>query len=242
MLVPDTHRELRPAVKSEVQTGQLVPELPEIPFGWTEAVVRLMDRSFRLMVPFRPDSLLDSAEVLSANQLDDYMPYWAYLWPAALQIGESILRSNWPRNTRILELGCGLGLVGITGLAAGYRVSLTDYDDSAIATAKLNARLNGFPDAEAFVLDWRSPPAMSYPVIIGCDVTYESRNHLPILNLIDRMLEPDGFCWIADGGRHAAPAFVELARTRGFRVRIRDLGGVEISVPDLNYVLLEITK
>jgi hypothetical protein len=102
--------------------------------------------------------------------------------------------------------------------------------------------LNGFPDAEAFVLDWRTPPAMNYPVIIGCDVTYESRNHLPILNLIDRMLEPNGFCWIADGGRNAAPAFVELARIRGFRVSIRDLGGAEISDPDLNYVLLEIRK
>jgi predicted nicotinamide N-methyase len=242
MAGPDTHRELRPAVNAEVQTGRLVPELPEIPYGWTETAVRLLNRTFRLMVPFRPDSLLDSAEVRTANQSDDYMPYWAYLWPAALQIGESILRSNWPQNTRVLELGCGLGLVGITGLAAGYSVSLTDYDESAIATARLNARLNGFPDAEAFVLDWRSPPQMSYPVIVGCDVTYESRNHLPILNLIERMLEPNGFCWIADGGRHAAPAFVELARTRGFRVSIRDLEGAEICNPDLHYVLLEIRK
>jgi predicted nicotinamide N-methyase len=242
MLVPDTHRELRPAPNVGVQSGAPIPGLPEIPFGWTEAEFRVLDRSFRLMVPFRPDSLLDSPEVLSASALDDYMPYWAYVWPAALQIAESVLQHPWPRETRVLELGCGLGLVGIAALAAGSRVSLTDYDVNAITTAKMNAALNGFPDADAFVLDWRSPPELTYPVIIGCDVTYESRNHAPILDLIDRMLEPDGFCWIADGGRNAAPAFVDLARIRGYSVGMRDLEGKEINDPGLNYVLLELRK
>ena len=242
MLVPDTHRELRPPPNVGVQAGALIPGLPEIPFGWTEAEFRVLDRSFRLMVPFRPDSLLDSPEVLSANVRDDYMPYWAYLWPAALQIAESMLQNPWPRETRVLELGCGLGLVGIAALAAGCKVSLTDYDVNAITTARMNAALNGFPDADAFVLDWRSPPELTYPVIIGCDVTYESRNHAPILDLIDRMLEPDGFCWIADGGRNAAPAFVDLARIRGYSVGMRDLEGKEINDPGLNYVLLELRK
>ena len=242
MLVPDTHRELRPPPNVGVQSGALIPGLPEIPFGWTEAEFRVLDRSFRLLVPFRPDSLLDSPEVLSASALDDYMPYWAYVWPAALQIAESVLQNPWPRETRVLELGCGLGLVGIAALAAGLRVSLTDYDVNAITTAKMNAALNGFPDAEVFVLDWRSPPGLTYPFIMGCDVTYESRNHAPILDLIDRMLEPDGFCWIADGGRHAAPAFVDLARIRGYSVGMRDLEGKEINDPGLNYVLLELRK
>ncbi len=242
MSVPDTHRELRPGLKADVQTGQQVVGLPEIPFGWTEQEFNLQNQLFRLWVPFRPDSLLDSPEVVSANIQDDYMPYWAYLWPAALQISGSLLRSQWPKNTRVLELGCGLGLVGIAALAAGYRVSLTDYDEKAIATARVNAALNGFSDADAFVLDWRAPQELRYPVIIGCDVTYESRNHAPILDLIDQVLEPPGFCWIADGGRNAAPAFVGLARDRGFSVTMRNIGGVEINDPGFHYVLMEIRK
>jgi predicted nicotinamide N-methyase len=242
MLAPDTHRELRPVAEAGALSGTRVPGLPEIPLGWTEAEFRVLDRCFRLLVPFRPDSLLDSPEVLSANAADDYMPYWAYLWPAALHIAESILKDPWPRHTRVLELGCGLGLVGIAALASGCQVSLTDYDENAIATAKMNAALNGFPDAEAFVLDWRSPPESTYSVIIGCDITYESRNHAPILDLIDRMLEPRGFCWIADGGRNAAPAFVELARTRGYSVGMRDHEGKEITDPGFRYVLMELRK
>ncbi len=242
MIVPDTHRELRPVPKAGVQSGITISGLPEIPLGWTEAEFRVLDQSFRLMVPFRPDSLLDSPEVLSASVDDDYMPYWAYLWPAALQIAKSILQNPWPGETRVLELGCGLGLVGIAALAAGCQVSLTDYDANAIATAKMNAALNGFPDADAFVLDWRSPPQLNYSVIIGCDVTYESRNHAPILDLLDRMLEPNGFCWLADGGRNVAQAFVDLARNRGYSVEMRDLEGKKVTNPGLNYVLMELRK
>lgn len=242
MFVRDTQRELRPVAKEGEQSGQLIPGLPEIPYGWTEEGFRVLDQTFRLFVPFRPDSLLDSPEVLSANAEDDYMPYWAYLWPAALQLADSILRNHWSQGTRVLELGCGLGLVGISALAAGNRVSLTDYDEKAVTTAKMNAALNGFPDADAFVLDWRSPLELSFPVIIGCDVTYERRNHASIVNLIDRMLAPDGFCWIADGGRNAAPAFIDLARSRGFSIQMRNSKGEEIAEPELSYVLMEIRK
>jgi SAM-dependent methyltransferase len=242
MIVPDTRIELRPTISEVGNSGRSIPGLPEIPFGWTEAEFQVAGRTFRLLVPFRPDSLLDSPEVLSANARDDYMPYWAYLWPASLQIAESILRSEWSKSTRVLELGCGLGLVGISALAAGYQVALTDYDEKAVTAARMNAGINGFPDADAFVLDWREPRISSYGVIVGCDVTYESRNHAPLLTLIDRMLDPDGFCWIADGGRNAAPAFVELARNCGFSVIIRDISGREVIDPGLNYVLLEIRR
>lgn len=242
MLVPDTHRELLPTPDAAIQSGSHIPGLPEIPLGWTEVEYRILNRSFRLMVPFRPDSLLDSPEVLLANADDDYMPYWAYLWPAALRISESVLRAEWPQRTRVLELGCGLGLVGIAAMAAGCQVSLTDYDHNAVTTAKRNAELNGFLNVEAFVLDWRKPPNLRYQVIIGCDVTYESRNHAPILDLIDRMLAPDGFCWIADGGRSAAPAFVELAKQRGFGVSLHDVKGDVVEAPGLNYVLMEVIR
>ncbi len=240
MPLRDTLRELRPVQEAGVQAGRHIPGLPGISFGWTEATFSVQTQVFRLLVPSRPDSLLDEPEVVKASLTDDYMPYWAYLWPAALQIAESILGSQWPKNTRVLELGCGLGLVGIAALAAGHRVSLTDYDEKAVTTARTNAALNGFPDADAFVLDWRTPPEVRYPVIIGCDVTYETRNHAPLLDLVEQMLEPNGFCWIADGGRSAAPAFVKLARNRGFLVTMKNIMGEEISDPGLNYVLMEI--
>ena len=71
------------------------------------------------------------------------------------------------------------------------------------------------------------PPAASlarrFPVIFGCDVIYEKRNHAPILNLLETMLAFDGQAWITDPGRHQADAFLELLRSSPFDVEHRQL-------------------
>ena len=46
-------------------------------------------RPISVVRPADPDRLLDDPLVRQWNQRDDYMPYWAYLWPGA---------SSWPRS------------------------------------------------------------------------------------------------------------------------------------------------
>ncbi|RPI80172.1 MAG: hypothetical protein EHM42_12555, partial [Planctomycetaceae bacterium] len=55
--------------------------LPPIPGGWSEREFVLAGRTLSLTLPGDPDAFLDDPEVLAANRLDDYMPYWSYLWP-----------------------------------------------------------------------------------------------------------------------------------------------------------------
>ena len=38
-------------------------------------------RAVRMVRPADPDRMLDDPGVLAWNLRDDYMPYWAYLWP-----------------------------------------------------------------------------------------------------------------------------------------------------------------
>ena len=40
-------------------------------------------------------------------------PYWAKIWPAAPLLAEALIRSELAPGPRMLELGCGSGLVGI---------------------------------------------------------------------------------------------------------------------------------
>ena len=133
-------------------------------------------------------------------------------------------------------------MVGIAALAKGYRVSLTDYDAKSVEAARHNARLNGFSDFEAFELDWRHPPARTFPVILGCDLLYEQRHLTPILDLLDIMLEPGGTCWLADGGRKVAHQFWYLARERGYAVTMRDLEGREMATPGFHYQLFQLDR
>jgi predicted nicotinamide N-methyase len=179
-------------------------------------------------MPKDPDHLLDDPEVIAANQRDDYMPYWSYLWPAAEPFGRALQKAPWPKGSEVLDLGSGVGLTGVAGLARGDRVVFSDYDEQSLLLCRHNAVRNGFADPETLLLDWREPTTRRFRVITGCEVTYEKRNHQPLIELLQRMLAPSvpnevpSLAWIADPGRYHAPAFVELARASGFAVTILD--------------------
>ena len=70
-------------------------DLPVIPGGWTEREWIIKDRSFRMILPATPDAFLDDPEVHRAFEHDDYMPYWAFLWPAALKMAGQFCPRSW---------------------------------------------------------------------------------------------------------------------------------------------------
>jgi predicted nicotinamide N-methyase len=238
----DIRKEINPALDVCTSPAFDGSGLPELPCGWVLRDYQIGDRELQLIVPSKPDELLDDPAVRAANDSDDYMPYWAYLWPSAIPMANAVLKSRWPAGTHVLELGCGVGLVGIAALAAGYRVDLTDYDVTSVAAARRNAEINGFSSFDAYQLDWRTPPVAKFPVVLGCDLTYEQRNHAPILNLLESVLEPDGCCWLADGGRTVSEQFWNLAVSRGFTVTIRDAEFNEIPRPGIHYQLFELRR
>jgi predicted nicotinamide N-methyase len=92
-----------------------------------QEAVLLEGHTFQMLRPGEPDRLLDNPAVVQAFERDEYMPYWADLWPAARMLAKVILRETWPAGLEALELGCGLGLPGIAALAKGLRVKGTLY-------------------------------------------------------------------------------------------------------------------
>jgi predicted nicotinamide N-methyase len=164
--------------------------------------------------PAESDALLDEPAILAANLNDDYMPYWADIWPAARMMAKAILREpfeNFPQPSgEALELGCGLGLAGIAALMRGLRVVFSDYDLTALKFAERNARLNGLVRFRTMPLDWRFPPDnQQFPLIIAADLTYEMRNVEPLVALIRRLLLPGGTCLLTDPDRSPAPRLRE---------------------------------
>jgi len=205
--------------------------LPMIPGGWGEREIVIGSSRFRLTLPAKPDAFLDDAGVRAAHDRSGYMPYWPYLWPASFPMGEAILRTDWPPGAAALEIGAGIGLVGLAALARGLRVTFSDYCDDAVNLAMHNARQNGYENFEGIILDWREPLSTRFPVILGCDVVYETANHRPILGLLDMMLAPGGTCWLGDGGRQHGGAFWRLARERGWNVGLRNARGEPLDEP-----------
>jgi predicted nicotinamide N-methyase len=196
------------------------PHLPETPNDALGDLVRdtviIDDHKFRIERPKESDRILDHPAIRGAFAADEYMPYWADLWPASRMLARAILNAEWRAGTVALEVGCGLGLPGIAALAKGIHVVFSDCDLTAVRFAAANARLNGFHDFELLPMDWRFPPAdRQFPLILCSDLCYECRHVDPLTELIAKLLTPDGLCLLTDQDRPPAPYLREMLVANG---------------------------
>ena len=173
-----------------------------------EEVVPLRGRDLRLMRPRDTEALLDE----EAFDRDEFLPYWAELWPSSLALARTIA-GRALRGARTLELGCGLGLPSIAAALAGGRVLATDWSPEAVAMTAANAERNG-ARLETLVCSWTAPGPLleraPWDLVLASDVLYEPRNADALLALLPR-LGPE--VWLADPGRAPSDAFLEAARS-----------------------------
>lgn len=168
----------------------------------------------RLRRPRRPEDLIDER----AFAEDEFLPYWAELWPSALALA-CVLERAPLAGTRLLELGCGLGLPSLVAAARGAGVTATDWSPHAVRAVADNAARNGL-DLCAETLRWDSagqhePSRESrFDLVVGSDLLYEARNGPWLLAALERLVAPAGEAWIADPGRATAAAFFTQARRR----------------------------
>jgi predicted nicotinamide N-methyase len=174
-----------------------------------ETVVLGSGRAVQVMRPRETDDLLGE----EAFEDEALLPYWAELWPSSVALARAVAARSL-RGAPTLELGCGLGLVSVAAALAGGRVLATDWSAFAIDFATDNARRNGV-EIETAVVDWSSADSLvdrgPWPLVLGSDVLYEQRNVDQMLDLLPRLVQPEGEVWIADPGRQTSMDF--LARS-----------------------------
>ena len=175
-----------------------------------EETVVLAGRDLGVLRPRDSEALLDE----QAFEHEEYLPYWAELWPSGLALAKRIA-GRALHGARTLELGCGLGLPSMAAALAGGRVLATDWAPHAIELLRENAERNAI-ELAVEVVDWSRPDAIvdaaPWDVILGADLLYERRNAEALLPLLPRLAGPATQIWIADPGRPPAQRFFERAR------------------------------
>jgi predicted nicotinamide N-methyase len=200
-------------------------------------------QTFLIDHPAEADRLVNLPAVHEAFAKDEYMPYWADLWPASRMLAKAILREPWTPGTEVLEVGCGLGLPGIVGLLMGLKVTFSDYDACALRFAAENARLNGCADFRTLQLDWRWPPDdLRVPVILAADLVYEVRNVAPIVAFINRVLLPGGLCLMTDQDRVPSHSLKKIMQNEGLPFTTKMMRAGEPGGRRLKGTLYRITK
>jgi hypothetical protein len=101
-------------------------------------------------------------------------------------------------------------------------VTFSDVDETAVAFAANNAKLNGYPEGfRTRLVDFRCPPDdIQYPVVIGSDLMYEERMVGPLVRLLEAVLAPGGVCLIADPDRLPARPFKWMLQQAGYDVTL----------------------
>ena len=158
-------------------------------------------RGFRLLRPRAAESLISEEEFAH----DEFLPYWAELWPSALALADVVAARD-VRGLNVVELGCGLGLPSLVAARGGARVLATDWAEDAVALLRANAARNGVT-LEPRRLDWRQPAELgTFDLVLAADVLYE-RRYVDVL--VDLLRGLGGEVLLADPGRPFLRAFLE---------------------------------
>ncbi|MDE2126089.1 MAG: methyltransferase domain-containing protein [Armatimonadetes bacterium] len=181
---------------------------------------------------WRLRGVLDQAALLEASGRFKSVPYGLLLWPSAVALAELLAsEADLLAGARVLELGCGLGLPGLTALAAGASVTLSDHEPAAIELALENAALNGLPRPNVLVADWADwPTGASYDLVVAADVLYERAAGPALLDVVGRTVALGGAFIAADPERPQALEWFARAERAGWEAEI--VGFRSASVPD----------
>jgi predicted nicotinamide N-methyase len=161
--------------------------------------------------------------------------YWRRVWPAGLGLAAYIVQRFGPdglRGRHVLDLGCGVGLIGIVCGRLGATVTFLDREAGALAVVRRNCRRNGLGPAQTIGGDWnhgghRLEPG-AYDLVVGGDVVYDDLEWPAISSGLMRTLREDGTALLADPGWVPDAKLQAAFRRSGFAVKRNRL---EVSWP-----------
>ena len=196
-----------------------IAEQLERQFRTTRTTVAIGSHSVEIVHPASPDELINEDDF----ERDERLPYWADVWPSAIVLARRIV-GEMGAHRRLLELGCGAGLVAAAASRAGFAVTATDYYEDSLRFTRVNvARCTGV-DPVTRLVDWRDLPTDlgQFDLVVASDVLYEHTYGELVAAAVARTLAPRGLAILADPGRIAAGMFVDAARSRGLEVHTAD--------------------
>ncbi len=133
-------------------------------------------------------------------------PYWVVAWPGGQGLARFLLdMPHQVSQRRVVDLGCGNGLVAIAAAMAGARsVLAVDDDPNALVCARHNARLNKV-DVETARADLRSFVPDPGDVICAGDLWYDQATGRLATASLARLQSAHSPVLFCDAGRSYRP-------------------------------------
>ena len=167
------------------------------------------ERRYTFLVPESIDSFIDPE-----NPLQDF-PLWAKIWQAGVVLAGHLSRMPVEKGQRLLEVGSGLGLVGIVAARSGHDVTLTDYNAHALNFCRANAHINRCHTATVTRLDWKKPLLVgSFDIIVGSEIIYKNEDIDQLATIFENYLKPGGTIILVEEMRRTLTEFFKRLDSR----------------------------
>ena len=178
-------------------------------YDTTTIPVTINGQTLRLFTPASIDRFINPDDVM------DNFPLWAKIWEASGVLAGYLAGMPPDPTKTMLEIGCGLGMVGIVAARAGHRITMTEINPDALNFARANALVNDCPEIAIERLDWNAPQLDGrYDTIVGSETVYKTEDIHGLDAMFDRYLNPGGTIVLAEGVRRTGVDFWERMRHR----------------------------
>ena len=143
-----------------------------------------------------PQGELDAGQM---QRIMDNPLYWVFCWASGQVLAQFLLQNpRWVAGKRVLDFGCGSGVVAIAAAMAGAaRVVACDIDPLALQATRVNAELNGV--TLSLAQDYHAVEG-EVDLIIVADVLYDRSN----------------FPWLARFTQRASQVLIADSRVKDF--------------------------
>lgn len=173
--------------------------------------LRVGEKSVRILKIADLEQFLDGKDPFK-NVAD--FPFWIRLWDAAMVLSYVLGAQKNVAGKRLLELGAGLGAPGLAASAAGYDVTLSDYEDIILDFQRVSAAASKLDTLKFCHFDWLNPPALEpFNVLAGAEILFREEFFQPLLGIFHSCLKDDGVIYLAhDARRQSLGKFLQLAQ------------------------------
>ncbi len=152
-------------------------------------------------------NFIDNEKLLEIMELQ----WWTKIWEPSFVLALFMEKIQPKEGQKVLEIGAGMGIVGIYSALCGHDVTISDISEDALLFSRANAILNNLPHLPIVYLDWRVPYIdRPFEMIIGSEVVYDRRSYQIMIDFLDQALAPGGTIILAKNKDLKTPMFFEL--------------------------------
>ena len=139
-------------------------------------------------------------------------PFWVKIWEAAIVLTDHLVHLELDTRQTVLEVGAGMGITGLFLGAFGHPVTVTDYNEDALALLQKNVDHNQLDSIAVEKLDWHNPEIEGkFDIVCGAELIYKESDVAPVVNLLKTYVKPGGTIYMAHDIRRMS--MIEFLKT-----------------------------